>query len=146
MRKHLLLYLASAEDPQRVATGPVLAALAHRNQVLFECYYDAPRRGLHFGSGDPADAPPGVAGGSLVVGGRHLEQVTALAVGHHVLALGDPGSAVWPALFGTAAEVLAQSSEPCWLTPTPWLPHSGVSPQRAPRNSSHGSPTNMRGS
>lgn len=112
MRRQLLLYLASAADPQRVAVGPVLAALATRNQAMFECYYDAARRGLHFGAGDPARAPAGAAGGSLVSGGRHLEQVTALAVGHHVLVLGDPESVLWPALLDTDAEVLARSTDP----------------------------------
>ncbi len=115
MRHRLLLYLASSTDAQRVAVGPVLAGLAQRQGWLFECYYDAPRRGLHFGSGDPAGGAEGVAGGSLVAGGRHLEQLTRLAVGHHVVALGDPESVLWPALAGTDAEVLSRSTDPAVL-------------------------------
>lgn len=115
LRQSLLLYLASSADPQRVAVGPVLAALAMRHGLAFECYYEAPRRGLHFGSGDPALADVGVAGGSLVAGGRHLEQLARLAGSYHVVALGDPQSLAWTALDDTDAELLAGSTDPATL-------------------------------
>ena len=78
-RPRLLLFLASASDPARFAVGPALAAAAERSGWRFECYYDALRRGRHFGGGDPGEAPAGWPNGSLFAGGRHALRVEKLA-------------------------------------------------------------------
>jgi hypothetical protein len=112
MKPALLLYATSQEDRQRVAVGPALAAIAARAGIRFECYYDEPRRGRHYGGGDPATAPVGLPGGSTVAGGQHIDHLLRLATRFHLVAVGDPCSAVWPALDLAAAEVLAASTDP----------------------------------
>lgn len=111
----LLLYLSSADDPQRFAVGPTLAAAAERAGWAFECYYDDLRRGRHWGSGEPRNGPPGWASGSLVSGGRHYEQLLWLATRHRIVALGDARSVLWPALTALDAETLAATSDPAEL-------------------------------
>ncbi|MGB2875428.1 MAG: hypothetical protein WBB76_08145, partial [Gaiellaceae bacterium] len=111
-RPALLLYLASAADPARTAVGPALAAAAERSGWRFECYYDAPRKGRHFGGGDPADARPGWPNGSLVAGGRHADHVGWLAHHFTIAALGDPACVLWPALDELGIEALARSNDP----------------------------------
>ena len=71
--RRLLLDPSHAGDSQRFAVGPALAAAADRAGWSFDCYYGALRRGLHLGGGDPGRARPGWPSGSLVSGGRHLE-------------------------------------------------------------------------
>lgn len=117
MKPALLFYVGQATDLQKTAVAPVLAAAAERAGWGFECYYDRLRRGRHFGAGDPDAAPPGWAGGSLVAGGRHGDQVLWLSVHYQLVALGDPGSVLWPALRAAGAEVLAASSDPAVLYP-----------------------------
>ena len=112
MKPTLLLYVTSQEDPQRVVVGPALAALAERAGARFECYYDEPRRGRHFGGGDPSTVPVGVAGGSPVSGGQHLDHVLRLAGGFRLLAVGDQASVLWPAVNLSGAEVIAASTDP----------------------------------
>lgn len=111
----LLLYLSSALDRQRFAVGPALAAAAERAGWGFECYYGAPRRGRHFGGGDPERADAGVPNGSLVAGGRHLEQAFRLAARRPVSVLGDPDSVLWPAFDDAGAEPLVRSVDPAEL-------------------------------
>ena len=107
----LLLYLASAADPARTAVGPALAAAAVRAGWRFECYYDAPRKGRHFGGGDPAAARPGWPNGSLVAGGRHADHLRWLARHFAISALGDPGALLWPVLDELGADSLARSTD-----------------------------------
>ena len=111
-RQRLLLFLASAGDPARLAVGPALAAAAERSGWAFECYYDAQRRGRHFGGGDPATAPAGWPNGSLVAGGRHAEELRWLASHYEISALGDAQSVLWPVLDELGAEALARSTAP----------------------------------
>lgn len=114
-RSQLLLYLASARDPQRLAVGPALAAVAERAGWAFEIYHAAPGRGRHFGGGDPAAGRPGVAAGGLVAGGRHGERAFALARRYAVAALGDANSPLWPALLLAGAEPLLRDDDPAEL-------------------------------
>ena len=114
-RSQLLLYLASARDPQRLAVGPALAAAAERAGWAFECYHAAHGRGRHFGGGDPAAGRPGVAAGGLVAGGRHAERALALARRYAVSAVGDPDSPLWPALLLAGAEPLLRGDDPAEL-------------------------------
>ena len=111
-RPPLLLYLASSSDPSRTAVGPALAAVAERAGWRFECYYDALRRGRHFGGGDPAAARPGWPNGSLVAGGRHADQLLWLSTHFRIAAIGDPDSALWSVLDGLGAEALARTAQP----------------------------------
>jgi hypothetical protein len=111
-RPPLLLYLASSSDPSRTAVGPALAAAAERAGWRFECYYDALRRGRHFGGGDPAAARPGWPNGSLVAGGRHADQLLWLSTHFRIAALGDTASALWPVLDELEAESLARTAQP----------------------------------
>jgi hypothetical protein len=111
-RPRLLFYVASATDPARFAIGPALAAAAERSGWRFECYYDALRRGRHFGGGDPAASPPGWPNGSLVAGGRHADEVRWLALEYEISALGDPLSALWPVLDELGTETLVRANTP----------------------------------
>jgi len=111
----LLLYLASSDDPQRVAVGPALAAAADRAGWGFECYYDALRRGRHYGGGDPETAPAGAAAGALSAGGQHAERTSRLCGLYSVTALGDPASPLWPPLERASAEDLARATSPTEL-------------------------------
>jgi hypothetical protein len=114
-RPPLLLYLSNARDRQRIAVAPALAAAAERSGWGFECYYDDLRKGRHFGGGDPASAPSGWAAGSLVSGGRHADQLLWLATGFQLVALGDPGSLLWPTVEAAGGEILARSLDPAEL-------------------------------
>jgi hypothetical protein len=114
-RGRLLLYLASAADPRRFAVGPALAAAAGRSGWRFECYYDALRKGRHFGGGDPAGAQPGWPNGSLVAGGRHADHIRWLAAQFDICALGDPAALLWPVLDQLKVEVLTRSNDPTEL-------------------------------
>ncbi|MGH3032003.1 MAG: hypothetical protein ACRDNE_14810, partial [Gaiellaceae bacterium] len=120
MKTPLLLYLSRVGDPQRTAVGPALAAAAERAGWDFECYYDNRRRGRHFGGGDPELARPGWAAGSLVAGGGHAEHVLWLATAYQLVALGDPGSVLWPALEAVGAEALVRSTDPAELYAAAW--------------------------
>ena len=111
-RLRLLLYLASAADPSRLAVGPALASAAVRAGWRFECYYDALRKGRHFGGGDPADARPGWPNGSLVAGGQHADHIRRLAARFEISALGDPDALLWPVLDDLGVESLARSMDP----------------------------------
>ena len=111
-RRPLLFYVASVEDPQRLGLGPALAGAAERAGWEFESYYDALRKGRHFGGGDPDAAAAGWPNGGLVAGARHLDQVLWLAYAFEIVACGDPSSPLWPTLEACGAEVLARSSDP----------------------------------
>ena len=111
-RRPLLFYVASAEDPQRRGLGPALAGAAERAGWEFESYYDALRKGRHFGGGDPDAAAAGWPNGGLVAGARHLDQVLWLASAFEIVACGDPSSPLWPTLEACGAEVLARTSDP----------------------------------
>jgi len=115
MRLPLLLYLASAREAHRTAVAPALAAGAQRAGWAFELYYDDLRKGRHFGGGDPASGPPGHAAGSLVAGGRHVDQLLWLATAYELSVLGDPASILWPAVEAAGGETLARSVEPAEL-------------------------------
>ncbi len=117
-RPALLLYLAGPDDPQRLAVAPALAAMAERAGVGFELYRDTLRRGRHFGGGDPDRQRQGDAGGGLFAGGLHAERALWLAHRFRILAVGDPGSALWPALEAGGAEVLAASTDPAEIFAT----------------------------
>src|SRR5262249_6377781 len=109
-RPPLLLYLASAGDPQRFAIAPALAALAERRGWEFELYYAAYRAGRHFGGGRPEEAAPGWPAGSLAAGGRHADHARRLAESYDVVFVGDPRS---PLVCGLGrAEGLAPTSDP----------------------------------
>ncbi len=120
VKRTLLLYLASAHDPQRFAVAPALAALAERTGWEFELHYDDLRAGRHFGGGPPEHARPGWAAGSLVAGGRHAEHVHALARGYAVIAVGDPASSLWPVLDAAGVEALVRSADPAELYAAAW--------------------------
>ena len=109
-RQPLLLYLASALDPQRFAIAPALAALAERRGWEFELYYAARRAGRHFGGGPPEDAGPGWPAGSLAAGGRHADHARRLAEAYDVVFVGDRRSPLTPGLG--RAEGLAPTSDP----------------------------------
>jgi len=111
-RRPLLLYLSSIADPGRFAIGPALAAAAERAGWSFECYYDALRKGRHFGGGPPEHAPPGRTAGSLVAGGRHEDLLLWLTTAYEIVAVGDPDSVLWPALDVAGVETLVRSSDP----------------------------------
>src|SRR5256885_513559 len=113
--KSLLLYLSSAADPGRFAIAPTLASAAERAGWSFECYYDTLRKGRHFGGGAPAAARPGWAGGSLVAGGRHADQVLRLASIYQAVALGHPDAVLWPFLERSETELLVRSNDPVEL-------------------------------
>ncbi len=115
VRPRLLFFVAHAQDPQAPALGPPLAAAAERAGWRFDCYYDCPRSGLHFGGGDPDEAPSGGRAGSLVAGAHHAEQLLWLATVYDLVALGDPASPLWPVLEAVGAEALVQSTNPAEL-------------------------------
>jgi hypothetical protein len=115
VRKPLLLHLADARDPWRLAVGPALAAAAERAGWRFDAYHDAFRLGRHFGGGDPAEAVPGSPAGGLAAGGRHLERVAALTAAYAVAVVGDPDAALWATLERAGAEVLARTADPVAL-------------------------------
>lgn len=127
----ILLYLASAADPQRFAVGPTLAAAAERAGWGFDCYYDDLRRGRHWGDGEPAQGNQGCASGSLVVGGRHVEQLLWLTTRFRLVALGDAGSILWPSLEEMGAEVLARTDEPAELCTAAFIRLGQVAPDEA---------------
>jgi hypothetical protein len=110
-RKPLLLYVTSGEDVQRSAVGPALAAAAERAGWAFECYYDTLRKGRHFGGGPVGAAREGWPGGSLVLGGRHLDQLLWLATTYEISVLGDPASPLWPALDAAGAQVVTRTHD-----------------------------------
>jgi hypothetical protein len=105
----LLLYLASADDPQRAAVAPTLAAAAARAGWWFDLYYDALRRGRHYGGNEWNSARPGQSAGGLVAGGGHAEQAIRLCLHYDVAVVGDPESVLWPALEEAGAEEVARS-------------------------------------
>lgn len=111
----LLLYLARIGDAQRFAVGPTLAAAAERAGWAFECYYDDLRRGRHWGGGESSQDNRGWSSGSLVVGGRHAEQLLWLATRHQIVALGGVESILWPALEQMGAEALVATEDPAAL-------------------------------
>jgi hypothetical protein len=111
-KRPLLLYVSSVADTGRFAIGPALAAAAERAGWSFECYYDALRKGRHFGGGPTEDARPGRAAGSLVAGGRHEDLLLWLTTAYEVVAVGDAYSVLWPALDVAGTEALVRSSDP----------------------------------
>lgn len=102
-------------DCQRTAVAPTLAAAAERAGWAFELYYDARRKGRHFGGGDPNAVAPGKAAGSLVVGGRHADQLLWLGSAYELVALGDPESLLWTVVEAMDAEILMRSVDPAAL-------------------------------
>ena len=115
VKPRLLFYVSHAGDPQRMAVGPALAAVAEAAGWGFDCYYDDLRRGRHFGGGNPESAPAGTASGSFVAGGRHAERLAWLAARFELTALGDPECVLWPALEAAGVEALARSADPAAL-------------------------------
>jgi hypothetical protein len=115
VRPPLLFFVAHARDPQASAVGPALASAAVRAGWRFDCYYDCLRSGLHFGGGNPDEAPQGGRAGSLVAGAHHAEQLLWLATVYDLVALGDPASPLWPVFEAAAAETLVQSTNPAQL-------------------------------
>src|SRR5439155_26027913 len=111
-RPHLLLYLADASSPARLAIAPALAAAAARAGWVFDCYYDALRAGRHFGGPIPEDVPKGRASGSPFAGGGHEAKLLWLASRFEVTAVGDGASSLLPVLEAAGADVLAGSAEP----------------------------------
>lgn len=111
-RMRLLLYVESAAVVGRHAIAGALAGMAAAAGAHFECYYDQARRGLHFGSGSPSDAPTGVAGGSLFSGGGHAQHILLLAHHFDLIVVGDPRSPLWPALEAADADFVDTSSQP----------------------------------
>lgn len=69
----MLLFFASVDHPQRDAACATLAWLAADEGSLFECYYDSPHTGVHFGGGHPSSFGLANLLGGTVTGGRHLE-------------------------------------------------------------------------
>lgn len=118
LKGQVLLYLASASDPQRIAIAPALAGAAERAGWAFECYYDDLRRGRHFGGGDPEAALRGWAAGSLAAGGRHAEHVVWLSSRYRIVAAGDPAGLLWPVLDAIGAEAVARTTDPAELYAT----------------------------
>lgn len=112
MKRNLVLYLASASDTQRFAVGPTLAALCDRRGWGFDCYYSDLRRGRHFGGGDPAEARQGWPAGSLPIGGGHAESLLWLATTFNIVAVGDPGSPLFPVVEAVGGQTLERSSVP----------------------------------
>jgi hypothetical protein len=108
VKPRLLLHLADGRDHRRHAVAASLAGAAARAGWRFDAYTDTYRRGRHFGGGDPAAAAPGDPAGGLVAGGRHLERVSLLAAAYEVVAVGDPGSVLWPALRLAGVEDLGE--------------------------------------
>lgn len=98
MKPPLLLYLARGADPQRCAVGPALAAMAERAGWAFDLYYDGRRSGRHFGGWEEGGRTEATGTGSLVAGGRHLDHALWLTTHHHVAAVGDPASPLWPVI------------------------------------------------
>jgi len=73
-RRRLLLFLAPADHRHRDAACATLAWLAAEEGSAFECYYEGPASGVHYGGGHPGQTPkPDLRGGTFT-GGRHLEQ------------------------------------------------------------------------
>jgi hypothetical protein len=108
----LLLYLASADDPQRTAIAPALAAATARAGWWFDLYYDALRRGRHFSGNEWSRARSGQSAGGLVAGGGHVEQAIRLCLHYAVSVVGDPDSVLWPALEEAGAEAVLRSRDP----------------------------------
>jgi hypothetical protein len=111
-RPPLLLYLARGDDLQRFAVAPALAGAAERSGWGFELYYDALRRGRHFGGGEVDAARPGTPGGSPPAGGGHAEQLAWLAAHFAIVAVGDPDALLWPVLERLGVEGLVRSRDP----------------------------------
>ena len=111
-RPRLLLYLADASGPARLAIAPALAAAAARAGWVFDCYYDALRAGRHFGGPTPEDVPEGRASGSPFAGGSHQAKLLWLASRFQVTAVGDGASSLLPVLEVAGVDVLAGSPEP----------------------------------
>jgi hypothetical protein len=109
----LLLYLAHAGDVQRFAVAPTLAALAEQaaGDWRFDCTFDAPRDGRHFGAGDPQEFGRAAGNGSLLAGGVATEQLLWLADAYDVFAVGDPRSPAWPLLDAAGAVTLCRSGD-----------------------------------
>jgi hypothetical protein len=109
MKPPLLLYLAHGQDRHRCAVGPALASLAERAGWAFDVYYDSRRSGRHFGGSVYNFDVSG--NGSLVAGGRHLDLALWLTTKYNVVAVGDPGSPIWP-VIEAAGEVLERTADP----------------------------------
>jgi hypothetical protein len=111
VKPQLLLYLAHGQDPHRCAVGPALAAAAAAAGWAFDVYHAGRRAGRHYGGWDPGGGSVGAASGSLVAGGRHLDHALWLTTSHHIVAVGDPDSPLWPAIEA-AGEVLVRTADP----------------------------------
>src|ERR1700737_1784888 len=70
-KPRLLLFFASVDPPQRDAACATLAWLAAAEGSLFECYYDSPHTGVHFGGGHPSSFGLANLLGGTVTGGGH---------------------------------------------------------------------------
>ena len=113
----LLLFLAHGGDPHRVAMAPVLAAAAERAGWAFDLYYDGRRSGRHFGGWEDGNRTETTGTGSLMAGGRHLDQALWLTTRYRVVALGDPASPLWP-VVEAGGECALRSSDPAALYET----------------------------
>jgi hypothetical protein len=111
VKRPLLLYLAHGRDPHRCAVGPALAAAADRAGWAFDVYYDSHRSGRHFGGWSLGGDSDALATGTLVAGGRHLDQALWLTTVYEVAAVGDPASPIWPALEA-GGEIIARTADP----------------------------------
>jgi hypothetical protein len=111
-RPRLLLYLADASSPLRLAVAPALASAAARAGWIFDCYYDAVRAGRHFGGRVPEDVPEGRASGSSFGGGSHEAKLLWLASACDVTVVGDSASSLVPVVEAVGADVRVGSPEP----------------------------------
>ncbi|HUZ89961.1 MAG TPA: hypothetical protein VMU49_09065 [Candidatus Acidoferrales bacterium] len=77
-RQPLLIFFAPADHPHRDAACATLSWLAAAEGRHFECYFDSPRSGTHFGGGAPWRASLADLRGGTFNGGHHLEQLLLL--------------------------------------------------------------------
>lgn len=110
-RPRLLLLFAPADHPHRDAVCATLAWLAEAEGRLFDCYYDSPHSGVHFGGGLPWLADPADLRGGTFSGGHHREQFEALLEKFDCVAacLGD--TVFTPILETSKVELRARSGD-----------------------------------
>lgn len=111
----LLLYLTANDDLHRVAVAPTLAALAARAGIGFECCYDRPARGRHFGGGPVSDETAATSGGSPFAAGPHARHLRRLADRFRLLLVGDPAGPAWATAADAGAAVLAATRDPAGI-------------------------------
>jgi len=101
MKPRLLLYLTADTNPARNAVAATLAWATEAAGWFFEVYYDAYRRGVHYGGGDPAFSSPGSLTGGTMTGAHHYERLYLLLHRFECIALIDG-----PVAFGAVLEQL----------------------------------------